>query len=82
MVETKDTLLDELDPEQKLLYNIIFSDKTSYEIPYMEYITEMKYLESFTNDILDKLVDAKIEISEQAHILTDDQKVWILRIKR
>lgn len=71
-----------LTPKEKLLYDIIFSDKTSYEIPYMEYISDMKNLEEFTEDIIDKLIDSKIEISEQVHILTDKQKVWILRINR
>lgn len=74
--------LEDLSKEEKLLYDIIFSDKTNFEISYMDFISDIKLVKLFTDDIIEKLEESGIEIDEQAHILTSDQKIWALRIKR
>ena len=67
---------------EKLMCELIFNEKSEYEIEIMKYITEIHNVEEFTNTIVENLDDAGVEVIEQVLVLTKEKKVWILKIKR
>lgn len=67
---------------EKLMCDLIFNDKTDYEIEIMKYISEIQNVEEFTLDVVKNLEEAGVEVQEQVLILTKDKKMWNLKIKR
>ena len=67
---------------EKLMSYLIFNDKIEYEIEILKYITDMKDIETFTNNIINNLEIAGIETIEQVLVLTKEKKQWILKLKR
>lgn len=74
------TKYNELTPEKKLMYNLIFDTKTEYEIDLFEYIHNIKDINPFTERVLDNLKKSGIRVREEFLVLTDEKNVWILRL--
>lgn len=67
---------------EKLMSELIFNEKTEYEIPIMKYISEIHDIEDFTNNIVKNLEESGIDVTEQVLVLTKEKKMWILKINR
>ena len=74
--------MSELIGEKKLMYDIIFGEKLEYEIPILEYISEMNDVDNFTSRVVENLITSGIKIKDDILVLTADKKVWILKIER
>lgn len=77
-MDTKD-----LTETEKLLHDLIFNDEENeFEISLFEYIEDIKTLETFTNNILEKITRSGVEVMEQAFILTESKKKWTIKLYR
>ena len=68
--------------DKKLMYLLLFDEKSYYEIPFMEYISKIEDVDVFTNRIVSNLLTAGITIKEYRLIIKKNEKVWKLKIDR
>lgn len=68
--------------ENKLMYDLIFSDNQEHEISILEYISNIKEVNTFIDKVVKNLKIAGIKIKEDILILTEKKNIWILKIEK
>ena len=68
--------------EQNLMYDLIFGNKKEYEINFLEYIDNIKEINTFLERVLLNLDKAGLKIKDDILILTENKNIWILKIEK
>lgn len=68
--------------EEELIYDLIFSDKSKFEIDISDYISDIYEYKKFVGDILKALRKAKVEILENRITTYYNTMIWYLKLKR
>jgi len=65
-----------------LLYDLIFSDKNSYQIDISEYIDDIYTHEEFVSDIKKILKKSKVSIVKSTVVLDSKTAIWELKVRK
>ena len=68
-----------LNIEQKLMYDLIFGDIEINEIHLFKYIDDINDLKSFIERVLSNLEKSGIVVKEYILILTEEKNIWIIK---
>ncbi len=75
-------MVEDLNDENKLMYELIFGTMNEYEINFLKYVNNITELTYFMEKILGNLKKAGIKIKEDVLILTKNKNLWILKIEK
>ncbi len=67
---------------EELIYDLIFSNKTNYEINVAEYITDIYKYDYFISDIKKILKKSKVNILSDKVDLDPKKVIWKLKVKK
>lgn len=65
-----------------LLYDLIFSEETSYKIDISEYVKNIYEHEDFVSDIKKILKKSKVSIVKSSVLLDSKTAIWELKVKK
>lgn len=65
-----------------LLYDLIFSEETSYKIDISEYVRNIYEHEDFVSDIKKILKKSKVSIVKSSVLLDSKTAIWELKVKK
>lgn len=68
--------------KEELIYDLIFSDKTSYEINVAEYIVDIYKYDYFIADIKKILKKSKVSILSDKIDLDPKKVIWKIKVKK
>lgn len=71
-----------LKDKDELIYDLIFSENTEYEIHIEQYIEDIYKYDYFIDDIKDVLYKSKVKIMVTSVIVDIDSVIWNLKIKK
>ena len=71
-----------MDREEELIYDLIFSDKTKFEIDISDYISDIYEYKKFVSNILSVLRKAKVEITENRITTYYNTMIWYIKVKK
>jgi hypothetical protein len=71
-----------MDKEEELIYDLIFSDRTKFEIDISDYISDIYEYKKFVTKILMILRKSKVEIVENRITTYYNTMIWYLKLKR
>lgn len=66
----------------KLIYNLIFSEQTDYEIYVNKYLDDINNFKFFLKEIKDILKKSKVEISKSIIMFDTDIIIWNLKLNK
>jgi hypothetical protein len=69
-----------MDREEELIYDLIFSDRTKFEIDISDYISDIYEYKKFVTNILKVLRKAKVEIVENRITTYYNTMIWYLKV--
>lgn len=71
-----------LEPKDKLIYDLIFSEKIDFDINIADYITDIYKYDKFIVDIKKVLKKSKVEIVKEKINLDTNSVIWEIKVKR
>lgn len=71
-----------MNKREDLIYDLIFSDKTDFEIDISEYITDIYKYDRFIDDIKKILRKSKVSVVKERVDLNSKCSIWNLKVKK
>lgn len=71
-----------MNKREDLIYDLIFSDKTDFEIDISEYITDIYKYDRFIDDIKKILRKSKVSVVKERVDLNSKYSIWNLKVKK
>lgn len=68
--------------KDELIYDLIFSDVTSYRIDIAEYLDDIYKYEEFVADIKKVLKKSKVNIVKSSVLVDSKTAIWELKVKK
>ena len=68
--------------KDELIYDLIFSDVTSYRIDIAEYLDDIYKYEEFVADIKKVLKKSKVNIIKSSVLVDSKTAIWELKVKK
>lgn len=68
--------------EERLIYNLIFSNESIFDIDISDYITDIYNYEDFVSQIKNILKKSKVKIVKSSLILDSKTVKWNLKVKK
>ena len=67
---------------EELIYDLIFSEKSDFEINISDYIENIYKYESFIKEIKDVLKKSKVSVIKEGIDLNPTTAIWNLKVKK
>jgi hypothetical protein len=71
-----------MENRDKLIYDLIFSEKTDFDINISDYIENIYKFETFIKEIKEILKKSKVSIIKEGVDLSPTSAIWILKVKK
>lgn len=68
--------------KEDLIYDLIFSENTDYEINVEEYISDIYKYDRFIDETKDVLKKSKVSIVKEKIVVDMDSVVWKIKVKK
>lgn len=68
--------------EDELIYDLIFSEKSTFNIDISEYITDIYKYEEYVDHLRNVLKKSKVKIVKSSVIVDSKTVVWDLKVKK
>lgn len=69
-------------PKEDLIYDLIFSENTDYEINVDEYISDIYKYDRFIDETKRVLKKSKVEILQEKIVVDMNTVVWKIKVKK
>ena len=75
-------MAENLEPKDKLIYDLIFSDKDEFEVDISGFVTDIYKYDRFIDEIKKVLKKSKVSIIKEKINLDTNSVIWEIKVKR